>query len=132
MLRSLHRRSHGGPCRPVLHVHPALLTPVYGLRLRISPVRLLVELRLRGVLTMNAKEYALSLLLCRAAREHLGLKDGENWPADVADAQASAVLAAGYVIPAKAHVCLFPGCDERVEWQYCMPHYIDRVQRSYP
>lgn len=39
-------------------------------------------------------ERELSLLLRHAAREHLGLSDGDYWPSDVADAQARAVLAA--------------------------------------
>ena len=37
-----------------------------------------------------------SLLLRRAAREYLGLKDGDYWPSDVADAQARALIAAGF------------------------------------
>jgi hypothetical protein len=38
---------------------------------------------------------ALSLLLRQAAREYLGLKDGDYWPSDLADAQAAALIAAG-------------------------------------
>ena len=43
--------------------------------------------------------WALSLLLRQAARAHLGLSEGDYWPSDVANAQARAVLAAGYVFP---------------------------------
>jgi hypothetical protein len=39
---------------------------------------------------------ALSLLLRRTARDHLRLKDGDYWPSGVADAQAAAVIAAGW------------------------------------
>ena len=50
-------------------------------------------------MTYPAEKEALSLLLRRAARAHLRLNDGDYWPSDVADAQAEALIAAGYVIP---------------------------------
>jgi hypothetical protein len=43
---------------------------------------------------------ALSLALRKAAREHLGLSEGDYWPADLAAAQATLLLDAGWrVIP---------------------------------
>lgn len=42
--------------------------------------------------------WALSLLLRQAARDHLGLSESDYWPSDLADAQARAIIAAGYVI----------------------------------
>ena len=53
---------------------------------------------------------ALSLALRKAARDHLGLAEGEFWPSEVAAAQATALLESGWVVIPPDMRC--PTCGE--------------------